>query len=455
MRCSDIQVQSVLKALMKRLLLFYAIALVYAVFCSLSFPDDDMDDIPEYVIGPGDVIMVSVWQYEQFNSTATVGPDGKITVHLLGDIPIAGLTREEAKSDIGKRLSKYIKEGAEVTVSVAQFNSQKISVFGQVANPRTIAFSSAPSLIEVVMVQSIPTSEADLSAVQILPADSAIRKPITVDLLDILQKGDTSQLPQLQPGDTVYIPSLQKDFIDTSTERVVEATAPFADDTGIAASPDAQQAEDFVVHVMGAVGSPGSFVSAKRPTLTEILLKAGSVTDNIALKYVRIVRADGTEGDKVIDVDFDEYLLKGDASLLPTLYSGDTIYVPDVNREKIKDVSILITGEVLRPGSYNTREPLDILDAIAMAGGLTPNADPERIRVRRESPDSYEEKTINIDKFLRDIGNTFAPEMIGPGYRIYVPARHRRTSAVAIATRGFVAFLADIALVFSIWRVID
>ena len=56
------------------------------VFCSLSPAADAIKDISDYAIGLGDVVQVSVWQYEQFNTTATVGPDGRITVPLLGDI---------------------------------------------------------------------------------------------------------------------------------------------------------------------------------------------------------------------------------------------------------------------------------------------------------------------------------------------------------------------------------
>jgi polysaccharide export outer membrane protein len=424
---------------------------VASIFCSLS----------EYVIGPGDVIQVSVWRYDQFSTTATVGPDGKITIHLLGDITVTGLTREEIKEDITKRLSKFIKEGAEVTVSVVQFNSQKISVFGAVANPTTIAFSSIPSLLEIVMTRSIPTPDADLTAVKIIPADSSIREPITVNMMEVLQKGNTSQMPTLHAGDTVYVPR-----VETTVEAVEEGTAEgqpqVTGDYGPATSsqPPGEEAQggEFVVYIMGAVARPGSFTSTEEPTLTQALLEAGSVTDSMALKDIRIIR--GTQAampvppkdDRVIHVDLDKYLAEGDASLLPRLYSGDTIYVPNITQEAMKDVSILVTGEVTRPGSYQTREPLDILDAISMAGGLTRNADPERIRIRRESDDSYQEKVVNIDEFLKDVSSTSPSEMVEPGYRIYVPAKRGSIATVAVATRGIAAFLVDLIPIYSLWR---
>jgi len=433
--------------------MFYALCsmlFVTFVFCGLSLPADNSEVVPEYTIGPGDVIQISVWQYDQFSSTTTVGPDGKITIHLLGDMTVAGLTREEVKKDISERLSNFIKEGAEVTVSVAQFNSQKISVFGAVAKPTTITFSSPPSLLEVIMTRSIPASNADLTAVKIIPADSSIRKPIVVNIADILQKGDTSQLPKLHPGDTVYVPEVKA----TAVEEVAEERPSVAPGTSSQPPSARRQVERFVLRVMGAVSRPGSFEFTEEPTLTQALLQAGSVSNGLALRDVRVIRGAPTEGDRVIHVDMDKYLVEGDASLLPRLYSGDTIYVPDVTRETMKDIAIVITGQVVAPGSYQTREPLDILDAISMAGGLTPDADPERIRVRRESADSYQEKIVNIDEFLKDVRSTRAPEMVEPGYRIYVPTRRGSGTTVAVAARGIVGFLADLIPIYGLWRVI-
>lgn len=463
-------------------LLFYALCPTLRVLCSvllalmlcgfgayafLGSPSARREsEVLEYTIGPGDVMQISVWQYDQFNTTATVGPDGKITVHLLGDITVAGLTREGVKEDVTERLSKFIKEGAEVTVGIVEFNSQKISVFGQVRNPRTITFASVPSLVEIIMTECIPTPEADLTAVKIIPADSSVREPIMVNMVQFFEKGDSSRLPKLHPGDTVYVPRIRMEVTEgTASPRVrgdqPQITGGYTTATSPQPSVTQAQGERFIIHVMGAVRSPSTYEFAEEPTLTEVLLKAGSVADSATLKYVRIIRSSQAGmpmppgDDRVVHVDIDKYLADGDDSSLPRLYSEDIVYIPDVTQEKMKDVSVIVTGQVLRPGTYRTSELLNILDAISLAGGLTENADPEMIRVIRETDDAYHEKIVNIDEFLSDVGSTSRPEIVGPGYRIYVPARRRPTSAVAGAARGLVTFLADLAMVYSFWRVID
>ena len=416
----------------------------FTEYYELSYAD-------EYRIGIGDVIQISVWQYEQFNTTVPVGPDGKITIHLLGDIVADGYTRDELKEEISKRLSKFIKEGAEVTVSVTQFNSQKVSVFGSVMNPRTITFSSIPSMLEVIM-QAVPAPNADLTSVKIIPADTSIRNPILVNVSDVLQTGDTSKLPVLSSGDTIYVPKAE---VSVSAPETVTQIGTTPTTQTQQATASGIQDERFVVNVMGAVANPNSYVFEKEPTLAQVLIKAGSVADNTSLKDVRVIRNMPTDSERVIHVDMSKYLIDGDNSILPRIYSGDIVYVPPLTQEKMRELSITITGEVAKPGVYMLSNPVDILDAIYMAGGLTPNADTERIRLRKEDADSYQDKIVNISDFLKDVASRSQTEMIKPGYTIYVPMKQRgAATTTALASRSVVALLADLIPIYSLYRLI-
>jgi len=427
------------------------------MFYGLCFSEEENVD---YVIGIGDVVQISVWQHEQFDGTAKVGPDGKITIYVLGDISVAGLTRKQAKAKIEELLLQYVKEGAEVTFSITEFNSQRISVVGAVRNPRTITFSIIPSLLAVLMVDSVPTPDADLTAVKILPVDPSIRKPFIVNLADAIEKGDVSNLPKLHSGDTIYVPRRKEEVVDTSDEpesEQTDVTPPQTDGTSTTeiTSPETPTKQNgYVIHIMGAVRTPMSYTSTEQPTLTEVLLRAGGVSNSLSLKYVRIIRGSGVDKGEIVNVDMEKYLAEGDTYKLPEMNSGDTVYVPDVNQEKMRDVSIIITGQVLRPGTFNINGPLNILDAISMAGGLTVDADPERVRITREMDDTYQEKIVSIEAFLEDVGSTITPEIVEPGYRIYIPTRRKTSSIVGAVTHGIVGFLADLALVYSFYRLV-
>jgi polysaccharide export outer membrane protein len=444
-------------------------------------------NVSEYVVGPGDVIRISVWEHDQFSDTVTIGPDGRITLHLLGDIPVAGLTRDELKDKITERLAEFLTKDAmevlQVTVSIVEFNSRKIFVFGQVRNPGTVTLTPELSLLEAIMAQAVPTPGADLTSVKIIPAETGVgaaRKIMTVNMEEVLERGDISRLPKLRPGDRVYVPPSPRARASDSTPVPADGEVSAREDAVSTASADmgimaammdtsTSDSGQFVIHVMGAVSRQGSYVFTREPMLMEVLLQAGSVADTMLLKYIRIIRGgqsktlkdeapSARETSAVVNVDLDKYLTGGDASILPRLYSGDTVYIPPVTQERMKDVSVIVTGEVVRPGSYRTTETLDVLDAISMAGGLTPNADPERIKIRRESADSYQEKIVNIEQFLGDVSESFStslPEMVGPGYRIYVPAKRGSAAAVAaVTTRGIVRFLADLVPVYGVYRLV-
>jgi len=92
-------------------------------------PDPD-----EYRLGPEDVLDVFVWKEPDLTTAATVRPDGKISIPLIGDLPASGRTASQLQQEITKRLSHFVSEPV-VTVIVKQFNSFTIPVLGGVRRP--------------------------------------------------------------------------------------------------------------------------------------------------------------------------------------------------------------------------------------------------------------------------------------------------------------------------------
>ena len=168
---------------------------------------------------------------------------------------------------------------------------------------------------------------------------------------------------------------------------------------------------NFAINIMGAA-TTRSINFSTEPSIIDVLVGAGGVENYTRLKNIRVIRGEKADGYNVINVDFEQYLKDGDDSLLPKLYSGDTIYIPPLTPEKMARFAIMITGAIVKPGSYEISEPMDLLDAISMAGGLTSNANPEEIRLRRETEDSYQEKIVNIRQALTDVRIDTPPEMV-------------------------------------------
>ena len=263
-----------------------------------------------------------------------------------------------------------------------------------------------------------------------------------------LQRDNISGAP------TVEIPA--GSVIQTSTQVTEDNGSVSATCLSTSKARNKERDKRFIVHIMGSVNKPGSYEFTEEPMLIEAVLRAGSAIDNAALSHVRLIRGDPENGDGILHVDLDEFLETGNRSHLPRLYSGDIIYIPDIAQERTVDTStVIIAGQVLSPGAYRIRGSVDILDAILLAGGLTESADTERIRLRRETADSYEEKIVNVSEVLSNIELASPSEMIEPGYRIFVPARRSFTSVLPTVARGLVLFLADLAMIYSFWRIVE
>jgi len=173
---------------------------------TVSIPDPGGDLTPEeYVIGPEDVLEISVWQNEDVSRVVSVRPDGKISLPLLHDIQAAGLTATELKEVIKKDLQPYIGT-PEVTVIVQQINSWRIYVQGEVQQPGVVPIRSRTTLSQVISMVGGFTEFAKESRIQIVREREGERETIPIDY-SLIMKGESPALDiYLKPGDTIIVP---------------------------------------------------------------------------------------------------------------------------------------------------------------------------------------------------------------------------------------------------------
>ena len=400
-------------------------------------------DVSEYTIGATDVLQISVWEQEQLSGTFPVRPDGKITIPLLGDVQAAGLTPMALSDDITQKLGKYLKNGAQVSVAVVQFNSQKISILGQVGKPGKYTFAVIPSIIEILTEAGGPLPTADLTAVKVFPKEQG-RRVMTADLDAVLKGGDTSSLPELHSGDAIYIPPKAAETQETPLPR--EDIEP--------STTEEAQSSIIIIDVFGQVLKPGRLEFEKIPTIVEVLNKAGGVADSFLLRRVQVVSGNAASGGMIM-VDVAEFLESGDYSLLPELHSGDIVYVPEVDpMEKVKRHGISISGRVVNPGNYSISSSIGLLEALGMAGGLQPDADSKKIKITREGIDVFESKVVDIKNLLKQENPETSTVVIQPGDAIFVPPKDSSLSNAANITRNIAIFLRDAILVYSAYRII-
>ncbi len=161
-----------------------------------------------YLIGPGDSVSVFVWRNPDISGTFPVRPDGKMTMHLVEDMPASGKTPTHLARDLEKALSKYIQDPI-VTVVVAggvgPF-SQQVRVIGQATKPQALNYREHMSLIDLMIDVGGITEFAAGNKAYILRTVDGKQERLGVRLDDLVNGGDISADVPILPGDVLVIP---------------------------------------------------------------------------------------------------------------------------------------------------------------------------------------------------------------------------------------------------------
>ena len=163
---------------------------------------------PDYVIGPGDTLMVSVYHVHDLSLSLPVRPDGRISMPLVTDMVAAGKTSTELAHDIQAQLKGYVKD-ADVTVIVTGFVGpfdQQVRVIGEATQPLAFPYSDHMTLLDVMIEAKGLTRFAAGNSAKIVRRDSHGFQTIPVRLGDLIRDGDVTQNVAMRPGDTLVIP---------------------------------------------------------------------------------------------------------------------------------------------------------------------------------------------------------------------------------------------------------
>lgn len=165
-------------------------------------PDDTT-----YEISPGDEIEIVVWERSNFNTTTTVSSLGTITIPLVGEVNVSGMTQEELREELVSRLSEFIKGDVNLTTSIRNTENRIVSVFGMVNEPNNYPIVNETSIFRILSTAGGPMEAANLRNVKIYHRGSE-SSAVTLDLTNYMESGrlDSPALV-VYPGDIVYVPS--------------------------------------------------------------------------------------------------------------------------------------------------------------------------------------------------------------------------------------------------------
>jgi len=160
---------------------------------------------PSYVIGPTDVLDISVWKEPEVSRTVPVRPDGRISLPLLSDVQAAGLTPTQLAAHITESLRKFM-AGPQVTVIVSTINSQRIYILGEVT--RTGAYPLLPGMTVLQALSSAGgfTQFANIKNIYLLRQENGQQVKHAFNYKDVTNGKKPEQNVVLKAGDTIIVP---------------------------------------------------------------------------------------------------------------------------------------------------------------------------------------------------------------------------------------------------------
>lgn len=181
---------------------------MFAAFCMLvawSGASNADQNNAAYLLSPGDVVMVSVWQEESLRQEATVLPDGSITFPLVGRIQVAGLDVTAVEKQVAGKLEKFLPD-PNVSVVVKSIAGNLVYVQGKVIKPGPVQMAGPTAVLQVLSMSGGLDKFADESEIKVVRGTGASQKILPVRYKDLVSGRDMSTNIQLQAGDTLVVP---------------------------------------------------------------------------------------------------------------------------------------------------------------------------------------------------------------------------------------------------------
>jgi polysaccharide export outer membrane protein len=328
-------------------------------------PSPSIDD-KQYILGAGDVLMISLWGQVQSTQEVTVDSDGRITLSSVGPILVAGYTIHDAKQKIVIALSRSYAGLVSnpptifMDLSLSKLRPVRVFIMGEVNNPGGYFVNSFANVFNSLFVVGGPKPSGSFRDVRVIRNGKVIAH---VDLYDYLLGSPKTNDLRINDNDIIFVPLKGKS-----------------------------------VQITGEVVRPYIYELLPGENLKKLLEFSGGIRSTMYRDLAQVSRiipfAERVKGEydrKIFDINFKD-IVEGKKDY--TLEDGDAVTIfPFINRE---DNYVAVEGDVKHPGRYQFDKIATVKDLIAAADGLWPTAFLTRAGLIRIYPDEHREK-IAID----------------------------------------------------------
>ena len=368
-----------------------------------------------YTLGAGDVIRLDIFQVPEYSGEFPILVDGTVSLRLVGNVQVTGLTLQEMSELVRQKYANYLKRPI-INVGLVTPRPLKIGIAGEVDNPGSYEFALGspnqkfPTVTNMIQQAGGITTLADVRNVQITRNIKGRNIVLYSDLWSLLAQNRLDQDISLRDGDTILIPSVEE-INNEELARLADASFGLKTD------------EPIKVAVVGEIYRPGTHTvepgqlgdgqrDSLPPRLTQAIGTAGGVKPLANVREVEIHRRTWDGQEKILAVNLWDLIQEGDGDQDIILQEGDRIIIPQAEvlpaeeAEKIAEgvispsqITVNIVGEVVRPGPQEVRPNTPLNQAILAAGGFNNRrANTKKVElVRLNNNGTVAKRTIEVD----------------------------------------------------------
>ena len=397
---------------------------------SLTFePQMNIATPQNYVLGPGDQLIIDVYGASQESMSLTVSPDGDITVPDFGPVHVSGLTVSAAQSRIRSKLGGYY-ESSNIKASLGQTRTILVNVMGEVKTPGTYTLSAFATVFHALYMAGGVSDLGTLRNIKVFRQGKLIS---TVDIYEFILNGRLAGNVRLADNDVVQVGTY--DCIVDITGRVkrpmayelrkseslstlLKYSGGFAGDAykkslrvlrKSGRMKSVYNVEEFelsdfkmadcdsvivdsiinrfenMVEIKGAIFRPGMYrLGEKISSVRTLIENADGLTEEAMISRAVIRRMKPNRTQEVVSIDL-EGIMNGSVADVP-LNNEDILFIPTLaEHQNLR--TLTIDGEVIFPGTYEYAAGMTIEDLILQAGGLTDAASTVKVDVSRRLHD--------------------------------------------------------------------
>ncbi len=289
-------------------------------------PADQIPVMPDYVLGPGDEVVLRIWGHDNFNGRLVVDRNGAIYIPQVGAIHVAGQRFGDLQPQIQRELNRTYRN-YQMSLNLGQLRSIQVFVLGEARRPGTYTVSSLSTAFNAVLASGGPTVQGSMRRIEVRRGGATLT---TLDLYDFVSRGDRSKDVSLQTGDVLFVPVI---------------------------GPQ--------VALSGSVRHPAIFELLPGETLANALTLAGGLSSTASEARVSIDRIEGHRERQALSIALDA------AGLATVLSDGDVLHAGSVLGGYTK--SVTIRGNLANAGRFPWHEGMKLSEIIPDRPSLLTN----------------------------------------------------------------------------------